>query len=202
MNAALDPAPAPPAHGEADEQLLHAVRRADWRFLLPDAHLGRVAYAAPHDPELVRALELVAGQLRLTEPDGLDAAGADVVVATGAAPQAAARLAAGVRPGGWLYAEARGVASGRWATALRGAGFEDVDVFWLWPDAGRVKEMVALGDSHAVRHALGRRDPGARLRLRAWAARSLLATGLLRLVVPSVAIVGRRRVGGQDSEGA
>jgi hypothetical protein len=202
MNAALDPAPAPPAHGEADEQLLHAVRRADWRFLLPDAHLGRVAYAAPHDLELVRALELVAGRLRLTEPDGLEAGGADVVVATGAAPQAAARLAAGVRPGGWLYAETRGVASARWAAALRGAGFEEVEVVWLWPDAARAKEMVALSDAHAVRHALGRRDPGARVRLRAWAARALLATGLLRLVVPSVAIVGRRRVDGPESEGA
>jgi hypothetical protein len=195
MTAAIDPAPAPPTHGEAEEQLLHAIRRADWRFLLPDAHLDRVAYAAPHDPALVRALELVARQLRLTEADGLQAAGADVVVATGAGPQAAARLVAGVRPGGWLYAEARGVASARWAAALRGAGFEEVDVVWLWPDAARPKEMVALSDAHAVRHALGRRDPGARLRMRAWAARALLATGLLRLVVPSVAIVGRRPAG-------
>jgi hypothetical protein len=192
MNAALDPAPAPPAHGEADEQLLHAVRRADWRFLLPDGQLDRVAYAAPHDPALVRALELLAGRLHLTETDGLQDAGADVVVATGAGTQAAARLAAGVRPGGWLYAEARGVASARWVGALHGAGFEEVDVVWLWPDAARAKEMVALSDAHAVRHALGRRDPGARLRMRAWAARALLATGLLRLVVPSVAIVGRR----------
>ncbi len=195
MTAAIDPAPAPPTHGEAEEQLLLAIRRADWRFLLPDAHLDRVAYAAPHDPALVRALELVARQLRLTEAVGLQAAGADVVVATGAGPQAAARLVAGVRPGGWLYAEARGVASARWAAALRGAGFEEVDVVWLWPDAARPKEMVALSDAHAVRHALGRRDPGARLRMRAWAARALLATGLLRLVVPSVAIVGRRPAG-------
>jgi hypothetical protein len=195
MNAALDPTPAPPAHGEADEQLLHAVRRADWRFLLPDGRLDQVAYAAPPEPVLVRALELVAGQLRLTEADGLEAGGADVVVATGAAPQAAARLAAGVRPGGWLYAEVRGVASARWAAALRAAGLEEVDVVWLWPDATRAKEMVALSDAHAVRHALGRRDPGARLRPRAWLARALLATGLLPIVVPSVAIVGRRPAG-------
>jgi hypothetical protein len=31
--------------------------------------------------------------------------------------------------------------------------------------------------------------------MRVWAARALLATGLLRLVVPSVAIVGRRPAG-------
>ena len=195
MTAAIDPAPAPPAHGEADEQLLHAVRRADWRFLLPDARLDSVAYAAPHDPALVRALELVAGRLALTEADGLEPGGADVVVATRAAPHSAARLAAGVRPGGWLYAEARGAASARWAAALRRAGLEEVDVVWLWPDAARAKEMVVLSDAHAVRHALGRRDPGRRLRIRAWAARALLATGLLRLVVPSVAIVGRRPAG-------
>jgi hypothetical protein len=200
MNAAIDPAPAAPAHGEADEQLLHAIRRADWRFLLPDPHLGQVAYVAPHDPALVRALELTADGLALSEAEGLEAAGADVVVATGASPKAVARLAAGVRPGGWLYAEARGRASARWAAAFRGAGLQEVEVVWLWPDAARTKEMVALGDAAAVRHALGRRDPGARLRPRAWAARALLATGRLHLLVPSIAVIGR--LGRPDSEGA
>ncbi|MEA2304532.1 MAG: hypothetical protein QOH43_1812, partial [Solirubrobacteraceae bacterium] len=33
------------------------VRRADFRFLLPDPALGRVAYPAPRDPELLAALE-------------------------------------------------------------------------------------------------------------------------------------------------
>ena len=102
-----------------------------------------------------RALELVAGRLRLTEADDLQADSADVVVATGAGPRAAARLAAAVRPGGWVYAEARGLASARWAAALRGAGLEEVDVVWLWPDAARAKEMVA-----ALRRA--RRAPRAR----------------------------------------
>jgi hypothetical protein len=199
MNAALDPAPAPPAGGEADEQLLHAVRRADWRFLLPDPQLGRVVYPGPHDPELVRALELVAAQLELAGPGGLEAADADVVVSTGAGTGSAARLATGVRPGGWLYAEVRGVAGPRLARGLRDLGFEEVEVVWLWPDAARVKEMVVLGDAAAVRHALGRRDAGARLRPRAWAARALLATGRLHLLVPSVAVVGRRPEAGEGT---
>ena len=201
MTAAIDPAPAPPARGEADEQLLHAVRRADWRFLLPEPHLGRVVYPGPHEPELVRALELVSAQLELTGPRGLQASDADVVVVSGGGARVAARLSTGVRPGGWLYAEVRGAAGPRLAAGLRDQGFEEVEVVWLWPDATRVKEMVVLGDGAAVRHALGRRDAGARLRPRAWAARILLATGRLHLLVPSVAVIGRR-VGGKGSERA
>jgi len=60
--------------------------------------------------------------------------------------------------------------------------------------------MVPLDHPAAVRHALGRRDPGARLRVRAWAARGLLGMGALALVVPSAAVVARRPAGDPRSE--
>ena len=56
--------------------------------------------------------------------------------------------------------------------------------------------MVPLHDDAAVRHALGRRDPGARLRVRAWVARALLAARSLPLVVPAAAVVARRPLSG------
>jgi hypothetical protein len=184
----------PPALTEerAAEDMLHAVRRADWRFLLPNPQLDDVAYVAPHDPELGAALERVARSVVLL--DGRDDAGGshDVVVATRASAGSAPALAALTRPGGWVYVETPGRASARWARALRREGLEEVEVVWLWPNAAAPREMVPLHDDAAVRHALGRRDPGARLRPRAWAARALLAAHALPLAVPAAAVVGRR----------
>ena len=51
---------------------------------------------------------------------------------------------------------------------------------------------MPLHDADAVRHALGRRDPGARLRVRAWLAQALLGSRALPLVVPAVAVLARR----------
>jgi hypothetical protein len=172
--------------------MLHAVRRADWRFLLPNPQLDDVAYVAPHNPELGAALERVARSVVLL--DGRDdAVGShDVVVATRASAGSAPALAALTRPGGWVYVETTGRASARWARALRREGLEEVEVVWLWPNAAAPREMVPLHDDAAVRHALGRRDPGARLRARAWAARALLAAHALPLAVPAAAVVGRR----------
>jgi len=46
-------------------------RRADWRFLLPEPGLGRVACLPPHEPELIDALGklplLVTASLRALE---------------------------------------------------------------------------------------------------------------------------------------
>jgi hypothetical protein len=191
MTRAVDHPPAFSAE-EAAESMLHAVRRADWRFLLPDPQLDDVAYVAPHDPELSAALGRVARSVALLDGRA-DADGAhDVVVATGAPVGAAPSLAALTRPGGWVYVETTGRASARWARALRREGLQDLDVVWLWPSAAAPKEMVPLHDAAAVRHALGRRDPGARLRVRAWTARALLAARALPLVVPAAAVLARR----------
>jgi hypothetical protein len=189
----------PPALSEerAGEDTLHAVRRADWRFLLPDPQLDDVAYAAPHDPELAAALGRVARSVALLDPGAEPAGEHDVVVATGAPPAAAPALAALTRPGGWVYVETTGRASARWARALRREGLADIDVVWLWPNAAAPKEMVPLHDAAAVRHALGRRDPGARLRVRAWAARALLSANALALVVPAAAVLARRPAAGE-----
>jgi hypothetical protein len=194
-----DQAPAPPYGGEADDTLPHAVARADWRFLLPDPDLGRVAYLGPHDDGLVCALRRVSVGVALVEPgQGMPGAAHDVVIATRARPSAVPQLVSLLRPGGWLYAETTGSAAGRWGAALRAAGLDRVQAWWLWPDATRPKELIPLDDASAVRHAIGRRDPGARLRVRPWAARALLAAGMLRRVIPEAAVVGRRPAAGPE----
>jgi hypothetical protein len=170
-----------------DDGALEAVRRADWRFLLPTPRLGRVAYLAPHEPELVVALSLVSRELDLHGAGGPH----DVVVVTGGAPAVAPRARELLRPGGWLYAEARGRNVRAWARELEGAGLQEVAAHWLWPDARSCHEITPL-EPRPLMFALDRRDPGARMRLRVRAARVLAASGMFAAVARTVAIVGRR----------
>lgn len=169
---------------------LAAVRRADWRFLLPEPALGRVAYLGPHEPELIAALLALGADVDRLEAPGA-AADHDVVVLTAGSRRAVAAARAQLRPDGWLYAEVPGRAALAWARALRGAGFDEVTAHWLWPDARTCREIVPL-DRAALLHALSRRDPGARLRARAAAARLLVRLGLFRLAMRRVAVIGRR----------
>ncbi len=165
-------------------------RRADWRFLLPEPGLGRVACLPPHEPELIDALVAVGAEV-----DRLEAlapvAEHDVAVLCGGPRRGVAAARAQLRPGGWLYAEVPGRAAPGWSRALRAGGFEEVSAHWLWPDARACREMVEL-ERGALLHALGRRDPGARLRARATAAGLLVRLGLFRLAIRRAAVIGRR----------
>jgi hypothetical protein len=167
------------------------VRRADWRFLLPDPGLGEVAVAGTPEDRLVRALRDVAASVSPLPASAASDARYDVVVVVPAAAGALDGAAAHVRRGGWLYAETTGRGARAAERELRAAGLRDVNAHWLWPSATACREIVPLADSGAVRAALARRDPGARLRLRARAAALLAGTSALRLVLPAVAVIGR-----------
>jgi hypothetical protein len=164
------------------------VRRADFRFLLPDPALGRVAYPAPRDPELTAALERVSACVERAPAE--DLSGYDLIVLTGGGRTAIEAAADAAPAGAWLYVELTGQAAAALARRLRRRGFEDVKAYWLWPDATRCKEIVPL-EPTSLRHALGRRDPGARLRLRAALASTLVRTGLFRFAASSAAVVAR-----------
>ena len=162
-------------------------RRADWRFLLPDPDLGRVAYLPPHDAELVRALELCGADVELgdSEPNRHD-----VVAITAGHPRVVAPARAVLRAGGWLYAEVPGWRTRAWERELRRYSFVEVASHWLWPSARACREIVPL-EAPALRHALARRDPGARMRVRARVAGLLARTRLFRLALRDTAVVGR-----------
>lgn len=166
-----------------------AARRADWRFLLPEPDLHRVAYLPPHDAELVKALELCGAAVDFcAEP--LRPARHGLVVITAGPPSAVVRARGLLQPGGWLYAEVPGRQAADWERELRRRGFEDVSAHWLWPNQHACREMVPL-EPVALRHALGRRDPGARLRVRARAAHSLAHTRAFRIALRRAAVIGR-----------
>lgn len=167
--------------------MMQDARRADWRFLLPDPELGSVAYLPPHDAELVSALEQCAATLDLSQ---LEPARHDVVVITAGHPRVVPRSRGALRSGGWLYAEVPGRHTRSWERELRRRGFDEIATHWLWPSARACREIVPL-EPAALRHSLGRRDPGSRARVRARLARLLARTRFFRLALRDAAVVGR-----------
>jgi len=160
-----------PIHSDA---LLQVSRRVDWRFLMPDPTLERVAYIGPAQGALLEALRLFSGSVTVFESvSGEDSAASphDVVVAhhpSREALRAAARL---VRPGGFLYAEVTGFRHARRDVAvLRHSGCASVQVHWHWPDFEACTRIVPLDDPVVLVGTLlkGRRGPAA------WSAAALL----------------------------
>lgn len=197
------------------DTLLQVSRRVDWRFLLPDPDLGRVACLGKHDPELVDALGLLSESLTLLDagdPETTEErAPHDLVVLCDPTLETLQAAAGLLRPGGWLYVEVHGplTPGGRklrrprfardYLAVLEQLGFEEREAYWHWPDFASCLEIVSLADPIAIRHALGRRQSGAGARLKARLGRLLLGSGLLGYLVPQASVVGRWP--GADREG-
>jgi aminoglycoside phosphotransferase len=164
--------------------LLVASRRVDWRFLLPDPELRRVAIVGEASAGLREALELFGGELG----SGRDAP--ELVVAAAAGPRELRVAAELVPPGGWLYAELRRGPVARFGRALalvRELGLGEAAAHWHLPSFDRSQEIVPLAHDEVVGHALERH--GARFRI---PGRALLRAGLLRRLAPCVSVLARR----------
>ncbi|HEY3228582.1 MAG TPA: hypothetical protein VGJ87_05130 [Roseiflexaceae bacterium] len=191
------------------DTLLQASRRVDWRFLLPDPNLGRVAYIGPARGPQVEALRLFSASLTFVEASertGVSSAQHDVVVvsdATCATLQWAAEL---LRPGGWLYVEAYGLFARHgprhfgwprfvhdYIVAIERCGFGAVEAYWHWPDFETCLEIIPLGNRAALLYALARRQSSASARLKSALGRWLLRTGLLAQVIPCFSIVAHKQ---------
>src|SRR6185436_21148578 len=92
------------------DALLQASRRVDWRFLLPDPRLGRVAYVGPARGALVESLRLFSASVTMAgTASAANATGQyELVVASGPSLEILRRASELVGPGGFLYVEAYG----------------------------------------------------------------------------------------------
>jgi hypothetical protein len=187
--------------------------RLDWRFLLADPALDRVACVGDPDPSLLAALQRFCRSVEVLSTNGAGhhhGADFDVVIAcdpTGVQLRQAARR---VKLGGTLVVEVRGPlqvsspagrAGWRWPSfrtpetvvrRLARRGFEDVGAFWHWPTLERCTRIIPLDDRTALRFALSRSSHGLSAKAGAWFARCLSQIGLLPWAVASVSVIGRR----------
>lgn len=180
--------------GASRADLLRAVRRVDWRYLVGNGVLGRVVYVGRVDHEHLAALravadEVVAGDLADPEPAEL------VVVACPTADELS-RAAALVRPGGWIFVEGRPrrsrIGVRQYIALLKEHGFGPPEAFWHFPDFASCLEIIPLHDRAAVMMSLDRRRRSGAAIAKGMLARALLALGLLPRALPAVSVVAQR----------
>jgi hypothetical protein len=200
----MSTAPPQPA---GSRRTLPASRRLDWRFLLRDPSLERVAYIGPRSGALLDAVRAFS---REVEPIGrgslADAAHRsryDLLVVEQASVGLVRQAGPVVKPGGSIYAECDRLSVAHLPAALqpasfyrraaRAAGFSDVRVHWHWPTFATCTRIVPLDEPTVLAYLLVRGRSGAAARARTAAARLLVGSGLLGSTVPCFSIVGYRR---------
>jgi aminoglycoside phosphotransferase len=186
--------------GAPSDALLQGVRRADFRFLLPDPRLVDVAVLGEPAPDLLDALRALGARVHVLDAGaagaGQDAGRHGLVLAPGASRALLARAHALLRPGGHLYVEARRGSAPGLASTARGLGLR-VATHWHWPDFLRALEIAPLEDPGALRHAFSRRRRRRSSRAQAWLGRGLARVGALRRVAPSVSLLASRDGAGE-----
>jgi hypothetical protein len=179
---AVDASVATPQHAE---ELLQASRRLDWRFLLPDPRLDRVAYIGPKPTTLVSALKLFATTLKTfggSEVREADYTRYDIVVVCNP-DYRQLRLATDLmRPGGFLYVEACGLLSSRqqfgrllgqvvtkhkrlWSpqdyiSVLKQLRMDGVEAYWFWPNWDAATKIIPLDGPAGLNQAFGLQQSG------------------------------------------
>ena len=169
-------------------------RRLDWRFLLPDSHLGRVAYIGAGEGLLLPALQVFAESLRRPFEYPMANESVELLVAQGVAPSQLRAAMSRLAPGGVVYWEInpiRRLFASDW-TGLHRLGLEPIDTFWHYPDFERCELIIPLSTpaplAWLARRKFSTTDRRTLLRVVRWFAG---APGLWR-VLPSISVVARR----------
>lgn len=179
-------------HSLPRAEVLNAIRRLDWRFLLPDPSLGRVVYLGAAESSLLEALRVAGLSVAVVTGEAAQSGRAsfDTAVAVAPSPGDLALAATLLRPGGWLYAEVSGSsgAARRTATLLRRNGFGAIQRHWHWPDFARCTRILPLDDAGALVYGLGK----GRGRPAVLMVRGLAASGILPWLARSISLVAQR----------
>jgi hypothetical protein len=200
---------------------LQSVRRIDWRFLLPNPHLGRVAYMGLPDDALSRALSQFSESLTRIAPmdqrSHVQSSLSDfeLVVIRSQHVADAARAHTLLMDGGHLYWEIerfggwlplhrslRGEGwQARWTLhslrhylrALERLGFCNIEIYWHRPSFESCQEIIPLQEQSVLTYVFSRKHEGFVASI-ALAAGYLLKTGWLSRLVPCLSIVAGKRV--------
>jgi Phosphotransferase enzyme family len=176
---------------------LALVRRADWRFLLPQTRPARVAVLGAADDELLRALRETMGDVTLLASAADGSGTYDLVVVSGGDALAGADTL--VAPGGALYWETpRELPLAAARAAFAGTGLADIRAHWHYPDFASCREIVPLDDDAVLGHVLRGGSHGVKGELRRVAARGLCRFGHLEMVARHRSLLAIRP-GGHDA---
>lgn len=191
------------------DTLLQASRRLDWRFLFPDPELGHVACLGAVPADLQDSLRLFSESLTPSEQNG-EAGQAELIIVHHLSNEKLRLAAERLRPGGYLYAENKGLLPPKlrhlrrmqWrfavpstcVTAVTQAGFTEVQAHWHWPNFTACTRIIPLDDRGALQYSFVRGGRNAKARLRSGFGRLLLWSGLLKQIVPHFSIVARLNV--------
>lgn len=185
----------------ARDRDLQLARRADWRFLLPDPRLRRVAYLGPGKDSLIEALGRLSEALTVLplreggESLAVVSKGFDLLVVQCCGGASVRAVISGLRRGGHLYWELPSQRfpgqPRRQASWLHKLGFTDVQRFWHRPDFEQCKEIIPLNSS-SVRFVASRLGEGTLGRVTAAASGLMTAFGLFPWFVSSQSILARR----------
>lgn len=185
---------------------LQASRRLDWRFLLPDPNLGRVAYVGAGQEELVNSLRLFSGSLTvLASPQVGQKADYDVVVAHDPKPAHLPAMTELVAPGGALYLELYGtswwLAKGQYkglrypakfVAQLQRANLYEIHPYWCWPNFKACTRIIPLDQPSPLRFALSPPQNTLVGSMKMMAIQGLIRSGWLAWLVPCFSLVARR----------
>jgi len=208
----------PPVKRQVDMDsgaLLHASRRIDWRFLLPNPALERVAYFGANNGSLLSSLALFADELTIVDAKrkATQHAQYDVVVAYEPTPQILRQAVDALQPGGSLYIEAHGLFwPAKWQRGMQNLpllqqprlwqpndyvrtlqhwGLAEADAFWFWPNFEDCTKIVPLNEQAILAYTFAAQAQSTRLKARLKAAYKqwLVQRSWLSLSLPSFGIV-------------
>jgi len=179
------------SHDGHSDARLQASRRIDWRFLLPDPRLGRVAYSGTVPEKLLAALHEFSNALETLD---FTSERYDLVVVCNPSRELLQAAASAVKPGGALYAEF----AGRWyrparsIDLLKQSGFMSVQAYWHWPTVEKCTKFIPLHNSSGLQLVLIKGRDGTIPHIETILIRWLDRTRLLRPGIRHFSLVAER----------
>ncbi len=179
-------------------ELILAVRRLDWRFLLPNPRLGRVGYIGKEGTSLAWSLEHFSETfIRVVPGEQGRQLAVDLLVCEEQADrvtvaEAARRLA----PGACLYCEITkprllSLNSGI-SRFLRKMGYGEIEIYWARPGFENCLELVPVKEKSALKFLFSRNLAGVKGRMISLAGTLLSHMGLAALCCRRLSVVARK----------
>lgn len=194
---------------------LELCRRLDWRMLLAQPRLRKIAYIGTAQGVLVDALKRFSESLTVFESSEESFAASqsnkvfDLLVLHMPTVRDVEVMRHLLKPGGSLYVELyrpqrsierfyqvhkkdTGPKIDDYVAVLRRSEFLEIETYWHRPNFESCLEIIPLDDRTALKHVFSRRSAGIKNRLKFMIGRIIMRAGLLPRNVPCVSIVARK----------